>query len=112
MGNSSKRRPHLSDNSASQATIGGPLQFGHPILSVRTYRPPDGGCAEALCVYIGLRGLNQDHWCACDVDNTYLEPVDNAACAVQLALSEILRGPKEYVVLVVRCLGHDKFENR
>ena len=43
--------------------------------------------------------MNQGHQGICDVDNTYLEPVDNAPWAEQLALSRILRRPGEYVVL-------------
>ena len=44
--------------------------------------------------------MNQGHRGIGDVDYTYLEPVDNAPWAEQLALSGILRRPGEYVVLV------------
>ena len=100
MGNSSKRRPYLSDDGASKTTSGAPLKFGHPILSVSTYRTPNSGGALALRVGLGLGKMNQGHWDICDVNNTHLEPVDNAPWTEQLAVSGILRRPGEYVVLV------------
>jgi hypothetical protein len=35
-----------------------------------------------------------------DIDSTYVEPIDDAPWAKQLALSGILRRPGEYIVLV------------